>query len=167
MTRLASGDSQTLEMQNRRTRHGELRIGGCRKYDLGGGYRLVCIKHEGHLVAAFVGSHDDCDRWIENNRGFAKAASMPENPFLISTDHTPHNTSSKDHESEADYDDILMAELESGDTLLIFLSTGLFRSQPPVENSFQLFYKGRFSQRSAGLFILCEQFNFGCMKIRR
>lgn len=120
MTRLASGDSQTLELQTRRTRHGELRIDGCRKYDLGGGYRLVCIKHEGHLVATFVGNHDDCDRWIENNRGFEKTAALQESPFLPAENHAVHDTRSENKESEPDYDDILMAELDQRTLRRIF-----------------------------------------------
>ena len=45
--KLASGDYRTIEVVSRRTKHGELRINGCRKYNLGNGYRLVCIKQGG------------------------------------------------------------------------------------------------------------------------
>ncbi|MEJ2040673.1 MAG: hypothetical protein P8X55_17350 [Desulfosarcinaceae bacterium] len=50
------------------TKHGELRIKGVMKYDLGGGYRLVTFKHGLRFFLLFIGSHDDCHRWIENNR---------------------------------------------------------------------------------------------------
>jgi hypothetical protein len=50
------------------TKHGELRIKGVMKYDLGSGYRLVALKQDGLFFLLFVGSHDDCHRWIENNR---------------------------------------------------------------------------------------------------
>jgi hypothetical protein len=50
------------------TKHGELRIKGVMKYDLGSGYRLVTLKQEVRLFLLYVGSHDDCHRWIENNR---------------------------------------------------------------------------------------------------
>lgn len=50
------------------TKHGELRIKGVMKYDLGSGYRLVTYKNGQRLFLLFVGSHDDCHRWIENNR---------------------------------------------------------------------------------------------------
>jgi hypothetical protein len=50
------------------TRHGELRIKGATKYDLGSGYRLVAFLQDGRFFLLFVGSHDDCHRWIENNR---------------------------------------------------------------------------------------------------
>ena len=51
-----------------RTRNGEARIKNCVKYDLGGGYRLVTIRVECHLLVPFVGSHDDTDQWIEHHR---------------------------------------------------------------------------------------------------
>ncbi len=50
------------------TKHGELRIKGVMKYDLGSGYRLITYKHGNCLYLLFAGSHDDCHRWIENNR---------------------------------------------------------------------------------------------------
>lgn len=50
------------------TKHGELRIKGCMKYDLGSGYRLVTLKEGRELYLLYVGTHDECHRWIENNR---------------------------------------------------------------------------------------------------
>jgi len=50
------------------TRNGEDRIKGCRKYDLGGGYRLITLKEGKDLYLLFVGTHDECGRWVENNR---------------------------------------------------------------------------------------------------
>lgn len=57
----------------RLTKHGELRIPKCKKYDLGGGYRLVGVELGEHLVLSYAGAHDACDRWIENNRKFEPA----------------------------------------------------------------------------------------------
>lgn len=57
------------EVQIKRTKNGELRFRNCQKYDLGSGYRLVCVKEGPHLFLLFVGTHDDCDRWLNNNRG--------------------------------------------------------------------------------------------------
>lgn len=50
------------------TRNGEARIKGCRKYNLGAGYRLVTLKQGNDLYLLFAGTHDECARWIENNR---------------------------------------------------------------------------------------------------
>ena len=50
------------------TRRGEARIKGCRKFNLGAGYRLVTLKQDNDLYLLYVGTHDACARWIENNR---------------------------------------------------------------------------------------------------
>jgi len=50
------------------TKYGEARLKGVIKYDLGSGYRLVAIRHRHKLFLVFVGTHDDCHRWIEKNR---------------------------------------------------------------------------------------------------
>jgi hypothetical protein len=50
------------------TRYGELRIRGVRKYDLGSGYRLITFRQGPCLYLLFAGTHDSCDRWLENNR---------------------------------------------------------------------------------------------------
>lgn len=49
------------------TRNGEARIKGCRKFNLGAGYRLVTLKRENDLYLLFAGTHDACSRWIANN----------------------------------------------------------------------------------------------------
>ncbi|MBT8340593.1 MAG: hypothetical protein HKP58_18765 [Desulfatitalea sp.] len=50
------------------TKHGELRIKGVMKYDLGNGYRLITYKQGKRLFVLYAGSHDGCHQWIENNR---------------------------------------------------------------------------------------------------
>lgn len=50
------------------TKYGELRLRNCMKYDLGCGYRLITVRQGHHLCLAYIGTHDACDRWIENNR---------------------------------------------------------------------------------------------------
>uniref|UniRef100_UPI004056FB9F hypothetical protein n=1 Tax=Candidatus Electrothrix sp. TaxID=2170559 RepID=UPI004056FB9F len=54
----------------KRTHHGELRLHDCRKYNLSCGFRLIGLKREDRLIFTCIGSHDDCQRWIENNRDF-------------------------------------------------------------------------------------------------
>lgn len=50
------------------TRKGEYRIRYCRKVDLGCGYRIVCIQKDQRIVLLYIGTHDDCFRWIERHR---------------------------------------------------------------------------------------------------
>jgi len=62
-------DGQRDREKFRFTRNSEARIKHCKKVDLGCGYRLVCIKKDGLLALLYVGTHDDCFRWIERNKG--------------------------------------------------------------------------------------------------
>lgn len=55
------------EAEIKRTRYGELRLHHCRKYDLACGYRLIGLKRQRRLIFVYIGSHDECQRWIENN----------------------------------------------------------------------------------------------------
>ncbi len=73
----------------------------------------MCVKRGNHPIATYVGSYDDCDRWLENNRGFA-----PE-PQLSSAVPRPSEGEKSDHPSkwkargsEPDYDDILMEQID-------------------------------------------------------
>lgn len=52
------------------TNHGETRIKHCIKYSLGDGYRLITIQNNKCILLCFVGDHDDCDKWLERNKGF-------------------------------------------------------------------------------------------------
>ena len=59
---------ETEELRSKRTKHGELRLKNCRKYDLGGGYRLLCLRDKNYLAFAYVGSHDACHLWLEKHK---------------------------------------------------------------------------------------------------
>ncbi|MCW5212340.1 hypothetical protein VU04_05475 [Desulfobulbus sp. TB] len=54
----------------RRTYNGEMRLRDCRKYNLSCGFRLISLKRDNRLIFTCIGSHDDCQQWIENNRDF-------------------------------------------------------------------------------------------------
>ncbi len=66
---LLSGSNGSCGRQKFRfTRKGEYRIGNCRKVDLGSGFRIVCIQKDRRLVLLYIGTHDDCFRWIDRHR---------------------------------------------------------------------------------------------------
>jgi hypothetical protein len=65
---LAKGRENSLKV-GKLTRKGELRIKSGIKYDLGNGYRLVCAKKGPNLILLYIGTHDDCSRWLERNKG--------------------------------------------------------------------------------------------------
>ena len=95
------------------TKYGEARIAGGGKFDLGSGYRLVYLKKGGHLIILYVGTHDDCDCWIRNNRDidpFADAECRRVTPGADRESETP--PPGADLEAEPDYDDILMKNID-------------------------------------------------------
>lgn len=51
------------------TNHGETRIDKCIKYDLGHGCRLITIQDQKVILFLYAGTHDDCDKWLNKNRG--------------------------------------------------------------------------------------------------
>ena len=75
------------------TRRGEYRISKCKKIDLGCGYRLVCIQKDSHLVLLYVGSHDDCFRWIERNKGYEYDIDDVTKAVQVSCDRISHENS--------------------------------------------------------------------------
>ena len=65
---LASGTAQHhMNSIGSLTKYGEKRIRNCRKYDLGCGYRLITLQRGETVFIPFLGTHDNCQRWLENN----------------------------------------------------------------------------------------------------
>ncbi len=55
---------------NKLTKHGESRIAHCVKYDISNSaHRLVTVQTDNYIYLLFVGSHDDTDHWLNQNRG--------------------------------------------------------------------------------------------------
>ena len=79
--------------QFRLTRNGEYRIKYCRKYDLGSGYRLVVLQKGRYLVLLYVGTHDDCFRWIEHNKRMDYEIDDTTHAMRIAVDAAPKDAS--------------------------------------------------------------------------
>jgi hypothetical protein len=128
MKELLSGNLSSLTALEKRTKHGEQRIDNCIKYDLGGGYRLVSVKYKGFLIVTFLGSHDECDRWIENNRGFETDVSLEckrADSFFEILKSREKNPFEKKICVEDDYDDILMKKVD--EKMLKILFSGFYK----------------------------------------
>lgn len=125
--KLVEEDLAFLEEAYNRTKHGELRIDKCRKYDLGSGYRLVCVEYGGDLFITYVGAHDDCDRWIENNRRFEPELCEPGGETLLRSEEEDSGEpcEAEYDEDDMDYDAILMKQID--DNLLREIFCGLCR----------------------------------------
>lgn len=103
------------------TRHGEFRIKNCIKFDIGKGHRLVCVKEDDHLYLLFVGTHDACSAWVENNRNYEPD---PDRSNIITrqvtqTQDKGPRTSSHLPE-EPDYEDLLLEKITDRDLKTIF-----------------------------------------------
>ena len=44
----------------------ETRVKQVFKYNLGQGYRMVCIKEKDEFYILMIGTHDQCDRWLDS-----------------------------------------------------------------------------------------------------
>jgi hypothetical protein len=63
---LASGKVQRhIHTMDSYTKYGEKRLKNFLKYDLGCGYRLITLKRGNTIFIPFLGSHDECQRWLE------------------------------------------------------------------------------------------------------
>jgi len=64
-----------MEVPGSYTKYGEKRIKNCRKYDLGCGYRLITLQRGAKVFIPFLGTHDECQRWLQNNSRLKEVSS--------------------------------------------------------------------------------------------
>jgi hypothetical protein len=110
---LAANDGRQPQQVNKLTRHGEARIENCKKFDLVGGYRLVYVKEENHYFFLFAGTHDDCHRWLNNNRNLKPEPDGADMSLMVRQ--ADEVTLSPDHnatEGDMDYDDIVLQDID-------------------------------------------------------
>jgi superfamily I DNA/RNA helicase len=68
--RLLSSLSLGANELNKLTKHGETRIDHCVKYDISGSaHRLVTVQTDNFIYVLFVGTHEDTEHWLDQNRG--------------------------------------------------------------------------------------------------
>ena len=103
-----------------KTHKGEARIDGCRKFYIGRRFRLICIRNEPQILLAFAGIHDECDRWIENNR---------------SRDFSPRPPAAAS-QCEASLPAVATADISRLET-----------SEPGPENDYEAYLRNRVSER--------------------
>jgi hypothetical protein len=122
---IENGDTP-LSRLGKFARHGEVRIKNCIKFDIGKGYRMVCVKENDALYLLFVGTHDDCSAWIENNRNFTPDPGR-KNTITYTVTH-PTGPESQDDSLpvEPDYDALLFERITDRDLKTVF--QGLIQS---------------------------------------
>jgi mRNA-degrading endonuclease YafQ of YafQ-DinJ toxin-antitoxin module len=119
----------------RRTHHGELRLRDCRKYNLSCGFRLISLKRDNRLIFTYIGSHDDCQKWIENNRDFQDEIESQPMPLLqcgsqkeSCSETTQEEPVLLDDEQDDEYEEQLMSQLD--DHVLREIFSGLCQKSP-------------------------------------
>lgn len=118
---IENGYRSTRQM-GRLTRHGEARIKDCFKFDLVEGYRMLGIMRGREITLLFVGSHDDCDRWIKNNYDRVPPADRQRTLIMeIKEDERPIPPRSfEEIKPEPDYDEQVLKSLTEGQLRKIF-----------------------------------------------
>ena len=108
----------------RLTRNGEVRIKNCKKYDLGNGYRLICLRKAYHLILLYIGTHDECSRWLERNKGLEyELNDAGDNALVtgeISSETPPHI---KEIDPADEYEEKLISQID--DRMLRRIFSGL------------------------------------------
>lgn len=121
--RLTAGDNP-YAMKNRLTKNGEQRLDHALKYNLGAGYRMICLKRKNKLFVLYVGAHDECDRFLTTHRGAkvqvtnTKPVSVPDIKHYRRND-LPTITSSPQPEKDP-YEERLLAKLDDKTLRRIF-----------------------------------------------
>jgi hypothetical protein len=110
------------------TKYGEKRIQNCRKYDLGCGFRLITLQRGMKLFIQFLGTHDECQRWLGKNSRLKKVVTGKGALFRISRqDRLPKRPKNDDSaDIRHDEEDKVPAELNDRDLRSIFC--GLVKS---------------------------------------
>lgn len=103
------------------TKNGEFRIKHCKKYDLGNGYRLICFEEGNQLVLLYVGTHDECTRWLERNKGLKYRIDDGNGDFLV-TKEIPavYLPKGKEKDPVEEYEENLMSNIDDKTLRKIF-----------------------------------------------
>lgn len=75
------------------TKYGEKRIKNCRKYDLGCGYRLITLQRGQTLFIPIFGTHDECQRWLNDHSRLKAYAAGRGSVFQIAREQQQNNIS--------------------------------------------------------------------------
>ena len=101
------------------TKYGEKRIKNCRKYDLGCGYRLITLQRGRTIFIPFLGNHDDCQRWLDNNSRLKKITAGKGTIFSIVNNESRDSDSCDDQSLDFSEDEISV-NLSDQDMRIVF-----------------------------------------------
>ena len=102
------------------TKYGEKRIKNCYKYDLGCGYRLITVQRGETVFIPFLGTHDNCQRWLEANSQLKDFAIGAGRKISISEKKQEKVTSEGNHCEDKITDDGFLRNLTDKELRLVF-----------------------------------------------
>ena len=104
-----------LDAIGRQTKYGEARIKNCLKFNLGNGYRLVTVRKRTRVILLYIGTHDECDRWLEGNRGHNPAENMDPGAILPAGEGMREDPLVSENVSESpndEYEELLLKKID-------------------------------------------------------
>ena len=103
------------------TKYGEKRIKNCYKFDFGSGYRMITLhnSNSGTIFITFLGTHDECQRWLENNRRMKNISAGKGTTYRIRSRDTGESDSSYDARDDFCEDEVSM-NLTEQDMRIVF-----------------------------------------------
>ncbi|SCY37243.1 hypothetical protein [Desulfoluna spongiiphila] len=120
INRLAANGMSPLNEAGKLSHHGERRIRHAVKFDIGKGYRMLAVKKNEQLYLLFVGAHDNCAAWVENNRGLENPGELTRIRTLTAALPRNEPPAGPDLSPEPDYDDLLLARVTEQDLCVVF-----------------------------------------------
>nr|WP_320192115.1 hypothetical protein [uncultured Desulfobacter sp.] len=81
-------EGQTSQASGLFRARSDARVKNSWKYDLGAGYRLICIRTKQTIYIMHLGDHESCDTWLNNN-----SKRQPQNTEIKMTAFTIRDTS--------------------------------------------------------------------------
>jgi len=95
----------------------DARIDNLFKFDLGSGYRLVCIREKDTIYILHIGSHDNCDAWLDaNSRKKPHKAEVSMNIYCVA----PLQAEDMAKEFPAEPECFMIPEVSQGDLKKVF-----------------------------------------------
>lgn len=101
------------------TKYGEKRIKNCRKFDFGCGYRMITLHKDLTVFIPFLGTHDECQRWLENNSKLKEITIENGAVYQISETEDINENPSEDYD-ENTFDDLSHMNLSEQDMRNVF-----------------------------------------------
>lgn len=91
----------------------DARVKNCWKYNLGAGYRLICIRTKQIIYVMHAGDHESCDAWLNNNsKKQPQSTEIKMTSFTICDTPDPFDFQTiRSPDREPDFDDQYLASI--------------------------------------------------------